>query len=226
MKVQETHFRDLTNIMTIFSCGNTVLQRESQPNEDNCQQCYMLKGDFFDFFLFYVRYLTLLLLPPLRFHCVGGCWDRTQDSCDYGLVCQTLQPLGQISSTTRPDLIHNQARSNQQLGQILSTTRLDLINNQARSHPQLGQISSIIIVVCSHLSSFRWCRRWRHWHWALHGNGRPAYSPAQPHPADPAVQMYHQCCGSGSGGFVINQTPGFGSIITDPDLVPKYLSKI
>jgi hypothetical protein len=30
-----------------------------------------LKGDFFRFFLFYVRYSTLLHQPPLRFHCVG-----------------------------------------------------------------------------------------------------------------------------------------------------------
>jgi hypothetical protein len=37
-----------------------------------------LKG-FFWIFSFYVRNSTLLLLPPLRFHCVGGCWDRTQD---------------------------------------------------------------------------------------------------------------------------------------------------
>ncbi len=37
--------------------------------------------------LFYVQYSTLLHLPPLRFHCVGGCWDRTQD---YGIGCQTL----------------------------------------------------------------------------------------------------------------------------------------
>jgi hypothetical protein len=31
------------------------------------------------FLYFYVRYSRLLHLPPLRFHCVGGCWDRTQD---------------------------------------------------------------------------------------------------------------------------------------------------
>jgi hypothetical protein len=34
--------------------------------------------------------LTLLHLPPLRCRCVGGCWDRTQDSCIYGIGCQTL----------------------------------------------------------------------------------------------------------------------------------------
>jgi hypothetical protein len=27
---------------------------------------------------FYVHYSTMLHLPPLRFHCVGKCWDRTQ----------------------------------------------------------------------------------------------------------------------------------------------------
>jgi hypothetical protein len=30
----------------------------------------------------------VLHTPPLRFHCVGGCWDRTQESCDYGIGCQ------------------------------------------------------------------------------------------------------------------------------------------
>jgi hypothetical protein len=60
----------------------------------------ILKGDFFrDFFFYYVRYSTLLHLPPLRFHYVGGCWDRTQDSCDYGIGCQT-----------RLDLIHRKNR--------------------------------------------------------------------------------------------------------------------
>jgi hypothetical protein len=42
------------------------------------------------FFYFYVRYLKLLHLPTLRFYCVRGFWDRTQDSCDYGIGCQTL----------------------------------------------------------------------------------------------------------------------------------------
>ncbi len=34
-----------------------------------------LKGEFFSF-SFNVRYSSLLYLPPLRFHCVGGCSDR------------------------------------------------------------------------------------------------------------------------------------------------------
>jgi hypothetical protein len=49
------------------------------------------------FFLtvFYVPYSTLLHLPPpLRFHCVGGCWDRTQDCFDFGIGSWTLEALG------------------------------------------------------------------------------------------------------------------------------------
>ncbi len=47
------------------------------------------KGGFIWIF-FSVLYSTLLHLPPLRFHCVGGYWDRTQDSCDFGIGFQTL----------------------------------------------------------------------------------------------------------------------------------------
>jgi hypothetical protein len=34
---------------------------------------------------FPVHYSTL---PPCRFHCVGGRWDRTQNRCDYGLTAR------------------------------------------------------------------------------------------------------------------------------------------
>jgi hypothetical protein len=47
------------------------------------------KKNFFkvkmDFFLF-LLYSTLLH----RRHCVGGCLDRTQDCCNFGVDCQTL----------------------------------------------------------------------------------------------------------------------------------------
>ncbi len=59
----------------------------------------MIKGNFFWFFFFYARYSTLLHLPPLRFHCVGGCWDRTQDNCRWNWLSDAL--------TTRLDLIHS-----------------------------------------------------------------------------------------------------------------------
>ncbi len=39
---------------------------------------YFFNSEIFGFlFLLFVLYSTLLHLPPLRFHCVGGCWDRT-----------------------------------------------------------------------------------------------------------------------------------------------------
>jgi hypothetical protein len=43
-----------------------------------------------DFFIFFVLYSTLLHLPPLRFHCADGCWDRTQDCCIWCIGSQTL----------------------------------------------------------------------------------------------------------------------------------------
>jgi hypothetical protein len=49
---------------------------------------FLTRGIFWIFF--YVLYSTLLHLPPLRFRCVGGCWDRTQDCCDFGIGSQTL----------------------------------------------------------------------------------------------------------------------------------------
>ncbi len=45
----------------------------------------MFFAAFLWIFYFYVRSSTLLHLLPLRFHCVGGCWDRTQDCCDFGI---------------------------------------------------------------------------------------------------------------------------------------------
>ncbi len=46
-----------------------------------------------------VLYLTLLHLPPLRFNCVRGCRDRTQDCCDFW-------HWKSDALTTRLDLIH------------------------------------------------------------------------------------------------------------------------
>jgi hypothetical protein len=40
--------------------------------------------------IFKLLYSTLLHLPPLRFHCVEGWWDRTQDCCDFGIGIQTF----------------------------------------------------------------------------------------------------------------------------------------
>ncbi len=44
----------------------------------------------FIFIFFFVLYSALLHLPPLRFHCADGCWDRTQDRCSWCIDSQTL----------------------------------------------------------------------------------------------------------------------------------------
>ncbi len=38
----------------------------------------------------FVLYSALLRLPPLGFHCADGCWDRTQDRCNWCIGSQTL----------------------------------------------------------------------------------------------------------------------------------------
>jgi hypothetical protein len=40
--------------------------------------------------IFFILYSALLYLPPLRFHCADGCWDRTQDCCSWCIGSQTL----------------------------------------------------------------------------------------------------------------------------------------
>ncbi len=78
--------------------------------------CELFIFFYFIYFLgylnFFLLYPTLLHLPPLRFHCADGCWDRTRDCCNWCIGGQTLATrldfirwLGQISSTTRLDLI-------------------------------------------------------------------------------------------------------------------------
>jgi hypothetical protein len=44
------------------------------------------------FRFFSVLYSTLLYLPPLRIYCVGGFWDRNQDSCYTSALA--VRPLG------------------------------------------------------------------------------------------------------------------------------------
>jgi hypothetical protein len=43
-----------------------------------------------DYFFFFRTIFSTLHLPPLRFHCADGCWDRTQDRCNWCIGSQTL----------------------------------------------------------------------------------------------------------------------------------------
>jgi hypothetical protein len=42
-------------------------------------------GEFFGYRYIFSFLCTIFNTASLRCHCVGGCWDRTQDSCDYGI---------------------------------------------------------------------------------------------------------------------------------------------
>ncbi len=61
---------------------------ESIP--DNCISVKLLPISEFSlgeiFLTFFILYSTLLHLPPLRFHCADGCWDRTQDRSNYSAL--------------------------------------------------------------------------------------------------------------------------------------------
>jgi hypothetical protein len=46
---------------------------------------------FFGLYFYSVLYSTLLHLSPLRYRSVWGCWDGTQDCCDFGIGRQTLR---------------------------------------------------------------------------------------------------------------------------------------
>jgi hypothetical protein len=55
--------------------------------------------------IFKVIFSTLIHLPPLRIHCVGGCWDRTQDCCDFSFDSQKLSSVLVRSHPILLDLI-------------------------------------------------------------------------------------------------------------------------
>jgi hypothetical protein len=80
--------------------GGVPQDAHQQAERPSPHQTTIIKqGDFFGILFMYVLYSTLLRLPPLRFHYVGGRWDRTQDSCDFGIWLSD-------ALTTRLHLIH------------------------------------------------------------------------------------------------------------------------
>ncbi len=80
------------------------------------------------FLFIYVLYSTLFHMPTLRFHCVGGCWDRTENCCDF---------------------LHWQSGA--------LTTRLDLIQISARSHTTVSARSHPhCIFGCSQIWRWTW----------------------------------------------------------------------
>jgi hypothetical protein len=74
-----------TLILYVYTANADFVNIFSNIRRKNMFHCFFISVFFF--FLFYVRYSKPLHLPPLGFHCVGGCWDQTQGWCDFGLGC-------------------------------------------------------------------------------------------------------------------------------------------
>ncbi len=112
-----------------------------QPPMTRISQIYCKIG-IFGAFSFNVRNSTLLHLPPLRFHCVGGCWDRSQDCCDIGIHSHIRFNHSAIDLIhTLLDLIHSRPD--------LMHTRLDLIHSRLDlSHSRLD------LIHCTELLSY------------------------------------------------------------------------
>jgi hypothetical protein len=64
----------------VFSTQNAEFMRHFyyKLTPDRVSKAGNKHGDFVVILIFYVFYSTLLHLPPLRFHCVEGCWDRNR----------------------------------------------------------------------------------------------------------------------------------------------------
>jgi hypothetical protein len=63
--------------------NKTTLELPGLQEEDSAAQFFFSSiffGGFFD--ILFILNSALLHLPPLRFHCPDGCWDRTQDHCN------------------------------------------------------------------------------------------------------------------------------------------------
>ncbi len=91
-------FIDIYFLLFQFSCEPSLKLPKMEEEEEQLlsfqlhdvavRKGAILKEGYFGIFL-----CTLFNTASLRFLCVGGCWDRTRDCCDFGIENQTLQPL-------------------------------------------------------------------------------------------------------------------------------------
>jgi len=76
------YLKEARQIQCRFVKGQVVRNRRYRAMQDMIRWADVSNYIFF--------FSTLFHLPPFRFHCVGGCWDRTQDCCDFCIDSQTL----------------------------------------------------------------------------------------------------------------------------------------
>ncbi len=93
---KSVHLILFKNLSSVIECNILSQQIPYLLSKGNLYRTFYLFIFIFwgDFFYFFVLYSTLLHLPPLRFHCADGCWDRTQDRCNW---CIT-EPIGNFLS--------------------------------------------------------------------------------------------------------------------------------
>jgi hypothetical protein len=72
----------------IRSIARTAKVPEEELNR-SLDYYFFLFIKFFVRIFFFILYSALFHLPPLRFHCADGCWDRTQDHCNWCIGSQT-----------------------------------------------------------------------------------------------------------------------------------------
>ncbi len=100
---EETHRNNtcVSSLAWLQHSFSALLQAPALTTPVNYLHFFVIKGDLS--FIFSLLNSTLLHLPPLRSHCVGGGWDRTQESCYFFIVFIHTR-LGLIH--TLLDLIH------------------------------------------------------------------------------------------------------------------------
>jgi hypothetical protein len=65
--------------------GQLVTSQQRIPGNQNIYDSLNLLANGFSSTVFMYLISTLLHLLPLKFHCVRGCWEWTQDCCDFGI---------------------------------------------------------------------------------------------------------------------------------------------
>ncbi len=86
--VDQTGDMHTVNVALLRGHFRNILTRRERQKSTTQEILIFINRGIFGFFSIYCI-STLLHLPPLRFHCVGGCWDGTQDCCDFGVGSQT-----------------------------------------------------------------------------------------------------------------------------------------